>query len=263
MGIGYIRDIWDCGDTAEVEEKHTGKYGAPGQLRGKKRKATKEEISRQNQWKKERDVRRAIKWNFNANDYWITITYRKKQRPTWQQMRDDMRKLIRKVRERYRILGFEMKYFYRLGIGKQGGPHMHILVNRIVAGQQGTDTIFSQMWDKGHVNFRTTYEAGGFKDLARYITKPLEEWEPEDLKRYSPSRNLIRKEPKQKVINRRSLIDKMGQVRYPKAPKGYYIDPDSVRMGINPITGFPYRHYTIVKIRKEGTHAKGRHVYRD
>ena len=35
---------------------------------------------------------------------------------------------------------------------------------------------------------------------------------------------------------------------YPKAPKGYYIDPDSVRMGINPVTGYAYRHYTLIKL---------------
>ena len=35
---------------------------------------------------------------------------------------------------------------------------------------------------------------------------------------------------------------------YPKAPKGYYINPDSVKMGINPVTGYAYRHYTLIKL---------------
>ena len=39
---GYIRQRWDCGDTVEIEEKHTGRYGAAGQKRQKKRKATPE-----------------------------------------------------------------------------------------------------------------------------------------------------------------------------------------------------------------------------
>lgn len=43
---GYIRQRWDCGDTVEIEEKHTGKYGAAGQIREKKRKATPEEIKK-------------------------------------------------------------------------------------------------------------------------------------------------------------------------------------------------------------------------
>lgn len=86
------------------------------------------------------------------------------------------------------------------------------------------------------------------RDLAEYIAKPIEEWEPKEAKRYHPSRNLIRKEPKEKVINRRNLVDKQGRMIYPKAPKGYYIDPDSVRMGINPVTGYAYRHYTLIKL---------------
>ena len=50
---GYIRQRWDCGDTVEIEEKHTGKYGARGQIREKKRKATPEEIKKHNQWKRD------------------------------------------------------------------------------------------------------------------------------------------------------------------------------------------------------------------
>mgnify|MGYP006892992558 CR=1 FL=1 len=51
--------------TIEIEEKHTGRYGAKGQEREEKRKATPEEIAKQNQWRRQRDVRRLIKWNFH------------------------------------------------------------------------------------------------------------------------------------------------------------------------------------------------------
>ena len=33
---GYIRQRWDCGDTVEIEEKHTGKYGAKRHRRERK-----------------------------------------------------------------------------------------------------------------------------------------------------------------------------------------------------------------------------------
>lgn len=130
MRCGYIRWIWDCGNTREVEEKHTGRYGARGQKRQKRRKATPEEIAKQNQWKRERDVRRLIKWNFGIGDYWFTLTYKKGSRPPWKQMQKDMSKFIRKLRDKYKKYGWELKYIYRLEIGKQGGPHVHILVNR-------------------------------------------------------------------------------------------------------------------------------------
>ena len=85
-------------------------------------------------------------------------------------------------------------------------------------------------------------------DLAEYIATPLQEWEPEEAKDYHPSRNLIRKEPDRKEVRRRSLIDKLGRIREPKAPKGYYVDPNSIEKGINPVTGYAYRRYTLVKI---------------
>ena len=248
MRFAYIRHIWECGETLEVEEKHTGRYGASGQKRQKRKKATPEDIERQNQWKKERDLRRLIKWNFGKHDYWMTITYRKGDRPTWSEMIKDIQKLIKDVRKRYRKIGKELKYIYRLQIGKRGGPHIHILVNRVQSQDGGTDIFFSECWKKGHINFRSLYETGNFEDLAEYIAKPIEEWEPKEAKRYHPSRNLIRKEPKEKVINRRNLVDKQGRMIPPKAPKGYYIDPDSVRMGINPVTGYAYRHYTLIKL---------------
>ena len=44
----YKKITYYCGETIEVEKKHTGRYGAPGQKRQKKRKPTKEEIAKQN-----------------------------------------------------------------------------------------------------------------------------------------------------------------------------------------------------------------------
>ena len=141
-----------------------------------------------------------------------------------------------------------MKYIYRLAIGKKGGPHVHLLINRKADQETGTDRIISELWENGHVYFASLYDAGGYVKLSEYITKPLEEQEPGEIKRYGGSRNLIRKEPERGKIKRRSLIDKHKQPIYPKACKGYYIDPESVKMGINPYTGYAYRHYTLIKI---------------
>lgn len=87
-------------------------------------------------------------------------------------------------------------------------------------------------------------------DLQNTSQKPLEEWEPDEVKRYHPSRNLIRKDPEVDEIKRRSLVDRDGKPRMPKAPKGYYVDPESIEVGINPITHYAYRHYTLIKIKK-------------
>ncbi len=231
----YTRKIYRFPGSIEVEEYHTGKYGAPGQARGKKRKPTPEEIKKRNQTNRENYVRRLMKANFRKNDYWITLTYKKGLRPSVEKMRKDVDKLLRKVRSAYRKKGQELKYILRMGIGKRGGPHLHILVNRIM----DTDLIFSDQWEHGGIFFKPAYEEGGFKALADYIVKPLEEWEPETLKRYTRSRNLIIPKPKKEI-----LLGKTWR-KEPKK-KGYYLE--EYWEGINPFTGYLSRRYILTKL---------------
>ena len=248
MRCGYKRRTWDFGRTREVEENHSGNYGAPGQKRNRKRDPTPEDIERQNQWKKERDLRRLIKWNFKRSDQWVTLTYRNGERPTWEQMAKDIQDTVKKMRIRYKKQEQELKYIYRLGIGKRGGPHIHILLNHFANDKTDTARILQECWTHGHINIRPVDDPDQCEELAQYIAKPLEEWEPENLKRYHPSRNLIRKEPEEKAIHKRALVDRHGYMQEIKPPKGWYVDKDSIRFGQNPVTGYFYRHYTLVKL---------------
>lgn len=50
MRYAYVRHLWDCGESMEIEEKHTGRYGARGQKREKRKKASPEDIKRQNNY---------------------------------------------------------------------------------------------------------------------------------------------------------------------------------------------------------------------
>lgn len=50
MRYAYVRHLWDCGESLEIEEKHTGRYGARGQKREKRKKASPEDIKRQNKY---------------------------------------------------------------------------------------------------------------------------------------------------------------------------------------------------------------------
>ncbi len=231
----YLRKTYRFPGSIEVEEYHNGRYGAPGEKRRPKRKATPEEIKNRNQINRQNHIRRLIKENFRANDYWITITYRKGSRPSVEEMKEDMKKLLRKVRSEYKKSGSELKYILRMGIGERGGPHLHILANRI----QDTDLIFSKYWPHGGILLKPIYEEGGFKDLADYIAKPLEEWEPESLKRYTRSRNLKVPIPKKEIM--------LGKT-WKKEPKkkGYYLE--EYWEGINPFTGYLSRRYTLTKL---------------
>ena len=250
MECGYIRETWDCGETLEIEEKHTGRYGARGQKREKKKEPTPEDIMRQNQWKRVRDLRRLVKWNFTTGDSWITLTYRKDARPSWGEMMKHMEKFIKQLRAIYRKYGWTLKYIWRPQIGKRGALHIHILINAMSTSTIRTEEIVRKLWPYGVPTGKVVYDLKN-GDLAEYIATPLQEWEPEEAKNYHPSRNLIRKEPVRETIRRRSLIDKDGRFREIKPKKGYYVDPNSIDQDINPVTGYAYRRYTLVKIQRE------------
>ncbi|MFQ7715965.1 MAG: hypothetical protein ACLRH0_06885 [Blautia wexlerae] len=95
MRWAYIREIWDFGSTMEIEEKHTGRYGARDR-KEEKRKPPRKRLPNRISGDERRDVRRLIKWNFSSGDYWMTLTYKKGERPAWEQMKKDLAKLIRK-----------------------------------------------------------------------------------------------------------------------------------------------------------------------
>lgn len=250
MKCGYIRDTWDCGETLEIEEKHTGRYGARGQKREKKKEPTPEDIMRQNQWKRVRLIRRLIKWNFTTGDSWITLTYQKDKRVGWEEMIKHMQKFIRQIQNRYRKYGWALKYIWRPQIGKRGALHIHILLNAESNTETRTEKIVRELWIHGNPNMKVVYDVNN-GDLAEYIATPLKEWEPEEAYDYHPSRNLTRKEPEKEIIRRRSLIDKQGRIREIKPKRGFYVDLNSIEQGINPVTGYVYRRYTLIKIQRE------------
>lgn len=236
----YKRERYFCGDSIEVEEKHTGRYGAPGEKRGKRYKPTPEQIQKQNQWKKERDIRRLLKCNFDTADYWTTLTYKKGNRPEgMQQAKQNIQKFIRKIRCNYKKAGQDMKYIVITEIGKRGGIHHHIVINRI----EGLDRLIARIWQLGGaVSELIRGKEEDFRKLADYIAKKPAKENAIQEKWYSRSRNL--KEPKKEErIMLRSTFTKKIQV-----PKGYYLVKDTVKEGTNQVTGHMYRYYTLEKI---------------
>lgn len=230
----------------EVEEYHSARYGAPGQQRLKRKKPTPEQIEKQNQRNREKTARRKLRANFDVNDYFTTLTYAKEARPPdMETAREHWSKFIRKVRKEYKKRGYELKWMRNIEVGSKGAWHIHLIMNRI----PDTDLILAEAWTHGKVRNELMYEKGEFKDLASYITK-----NPKTDKRlressYSTSRNLPIPEPEEHTY---LFWDTWHKVRI---PKGFYLDKDSLVEGINPVTGYKYRHYTLLRIerKKRGT----------
>lgn len=241
-------------DKVEIEKHYSGRYGAPGMPREKKRKKTPEEIARQNYWRKCRELRRTLELNFGSGDWHVTLTCRKEDRPA----KEDAGKLIRyfrnKLRKSYKAQHWELKYIITCEIGERGAVHWHMIVNNMHNSYTSTAKMIRELWEWGRVYFSPLDDSGEYGQLAEYIVKwsakRMENEETVEKLSYIPSRNLIRPKVQRERIRAGCWKNP------PSIPKGWYLVPDTLVNGINKFTGLPYQHYTIRR-REVGTNADG------
>lgn len=255
-------------NSIEYEFKFKGKYGAKGEKRAARKKATEEQVEKQNQKNKENRTRRLIMANFAEGDLWCCLKYPAGTRKTVEEFKKDREKFFRALRRAYNKHNAELKFIYRMEVGEQGGFHFHIICNRIAGAD--TDILITKAWEKvleksvnvkkGLVDYMNLYEAGGFRDLAKYLCKkPDKNTEPKGYHQLSlfpeeerkvltsvhSSKNLVRPEPEKKkcsVWTVRKLVEN-GPVPTP----GYHIVKDSIHYGVNPYTGWTYFKYEEVR----------------
>lgn len=147
----------------------------------------------------------------------------------------------------------EFKYIHVMEIGKKGARHHHLVVNKI-------DTeILQRCWYKayeGHnrVKVFPLDDSGNYAELASYLIKYTGTHKKGtdgalQGKRWNCSKNLVRPEPEYHIISDREYFKKE-----PKAIKGYYVDKNSVSMGVHSpeYYGYGYLRYTLVKIADRG-----------
>ncbi len=227
----------------EREETHKGRYGAPGMKRKKKEKPTPEQMEKLNQYNREKTARRKLWQYFEPGDYFSDLTCTKDDRPVDMGMAKAwFSKFIRKLRKEYRKRGHELKWMRNIEVGTRGAWHIHLVVNRI----PDTDLLLAAIWEHGRVHSQLLYDKGGFRKLAAYITKTPKTDSRLKESSYSASKNLPIKEPEVKETSGKR---KPGKIR---VPAGWYLDQESVHEGINPVTGYYYRHYTLLRIRRKG-----------
>ena len=233
----YRRLTYDFGDTIEVEENYPCNYGAQGKRRMKRRKPTPEQIKKQNQKNREKQIRRIMKANFREGDIWLTLTYRAQERPPdIQAATKDIKKFLEKMRGYYRRRGHLFKWMLHTEVGSRGGVHHHLAINRI----PDYDLLIRKAWDKGGAHIDLMYRE--LEKLSAYLAKEPDEKNKLKESRYSRSRNLKVPIPKKKILVR--------WIRVPRPKKGYYIDKNSYHEGENPITGHKYRAYTMIRLNR-------------
>lgn len=240
--MAYVRKEWDLGEVRQIEKYYPGNYGAPGKKRKKKRERTPEDIERQNRTNRGKKVQRLILANFKPGDWHLILSYTKEKRPkSDEEAKKQIRKFLEQLRKEYRAAGHELKYIYVTEKGKKGAWHHHLIIEDIVDPPVVTAKVVQKLWKHGHPTFNPLYEEGEYKMLADYIVKKETKEEGSGCT-YSRSRNLVVPKPKRNVIHRKAWT------KEPVPPKGWYVEKNSVENGINPVTGYPYQHYTIIKV---------------
>lgn len=240
-------------EVIDIEEFHDGRYGAPGEKRAKRAKPTKEQMQKVNAWNRTKRCRQRMLEYIREGDIFATWTYEVKNRPEdMKAALKDFKKAMEKVRKEFKKRGYECFWFRNIEQGTKGAWHIHLVMNEC----GDTAGILQRAWKKGgtwSIEIRNSkYYDEDFAKLASYMTK--DEHTTKEKKdgskgkprlkaaNYSISRNMPLPEPK---------VDKLRRwKKEPKPKKGYYIA--KIFEGINPVTGYKYRRYTMIRIRGSG-----------
>lgn len=241
------------GDIIDVEEFHDGNYGAPGRIRAGKKKPTREQIRKVNAMNKARRCRLRLLEYFTPGDLFGTWTYEVGNRPPdMKQAQKDFQKAIRKVREQFKKRGYELFWIRNIEQGTKGAWHIHFVINEI----GDTASIVAKAWEHGGtyisvIRLNSKLYDPDFTKLAAYMTKDGHSTEVKKdgtpgkprLKdaSYSTSRNMPLPEPDEDQLKRWK--------KEPAPKKGYYMV--RVHEGVNPVTGYLYRRYTMARLSPE------------
>ena len=142
------RVTYDLGNVIERQEYLDGRYGAPGEKRAKKKKATPEEVEQVNQWTRERKARHRLRMYFKVNDYFFTLTYPKEERPSdMKQAKQDFKEFYLFCKKEYKKRGQELRWIRNIECTPSGNWHVHVVLNRI----QDTDLIIAAAPNKDFI----------------------------------------------------------------------------------------------------------------
>ena len=239
------------GEVIDVSEFHDGRYGARGEKRGKRKKPTKEEMQKVNARNKTKKCRQRMIQYLNKGDLFCTLTYKLEERPlNMQEALKDFQAFMKAVRREYKKRGMKCYWFRNIECGTKGAWHIHLVINDI----GDTASLIQRAWKHGGT-WTITISNSKFYDedftkLASYMTKDENTVE---LKQdgtpckpriressYNTSRNMPLPEPKpDKLLRWKKEV---------KPSKGYYIA--RIYEGINPVTGYRYRQYTMMKLNR-------------
>lgn len=235
----YLKKTYTAGITIEVQKTYSARYGKTLQKEGRTGKS-REAVKRYNEKTAQRKLTRLINANFKPGDTFVTLTYRRGNRPEPEDARKQRDRFLRLMRLYFKGQGEQMKYLGASGVGERGAIHHHFIMN------SADHREIKKCWPHGKAFCEPLWDNGEYSALAAYIYQQnrtgLDGKEQISGDRWCCSKNLVRPRPKVEEVSARTWKE-------PPAPvKGYIIDPDSVEVGFSPVTGIPYMFYRMVKI---------------
>ena len=236
----YHEKRYDCGRAVIV----TKYYPTPRKKGQESRARSQAEIKRWDQRKRAQTVQRLILANFEEGDYHLNLTYRQDERPRdLQEAKKRLSDFLTKVRKEYKKAGIAFKWIAVTEQGERGAYHHHLIIQNIHTAGVDTDKVIRKCWKWGRPVF-VMMDDGNYEQLADYLVKTETKGEKsgQNMVHYSRSRNLIVPQPKIRKFYRRRWKPE------PKAPKGFYLDKNSLVSGENPVTGQPWQRYILFRI---------------
>lgn len=237
----YKQEICKAGKTKQF----TYYYSVRADQKGGSRRAKENKTSEAQKKVNSRQAIKKLTWilneNFDGTSLYVTWSYEKDKRPAEKgQLRSDVEKLLRKLRQIYKKDGKELKYVWVAERGERGAAHIHMVVNEIEARK------LKGCWDKGWITIKPMDDSGQYAKLANYFVKYSEKTMKTEEgfggRRYNSSKNLKIPEPEKKTVSSRNAYSHNIQI-----PSGWYLDRDSVAEAWHEVTGFMYFTYTLIK----------------
>ena len=159
--MGYFKTTVKSGATIEVTKSYIKRIGV--KVKGDREKPTVEEMEKVNQMNAERTLRLKINANFGVDDPFITLTYRKNERPTPKQAKKNIKKVIDSLRKEFRKVGAELKYI-NVTEYQNKAIHHHLLINHIEG--QDVSKMVRRLRKFGRPDFKYLYDNGQYNELA-------------------------------------------------------------------------------------------------
>lgn len=243
----YVMKIHKAGEYVLMQSYTPKRFGAPSRSRKKKSKETPEAMAKYNNHKRAEKLQLLMIANFKEG-FHVVLDYPVNDRPeTYKAAEDNLKKALYKISRRLKAQGKQFKYIAITERGKKRAAlHHHMII-------EGVPEIVKELKDVwgNHLKIMQMYEEGAYKDLAEYFCKvETKEEATKGKSKYHRSRNLV--EPTTQTV----LM--AGQIKdEPFIPRGYELEPNTLKNGFNEIAGVRYQSYLLHRIEQPKGVQKG------